>query len=301
MNGFRAALVLAALVTRRPVVWTHHEYSFCPTGLGWWRGKDRSFAIPQCWTCLRDRGFSHRAAIRRIAATVARIAMRRVVRVHTTTTQHMRARLGLRSASIIPLGVTLSTDIGDAISTPREGFTVVFAGRLIAEKGADLAIWAVAEARRQGADASLEVIGDGPERAVLERFAGRELPASSYSFLGALKPEVALNRMRLADAIIVPSVWSEPAGFVVLEAMALGVPVIATDAGGIPELAAGAALLVPRSDAHAFARAITELATRHTLGQAMIARGKSVAAMHSAGRMARQYLGLYGRVLRLLD
>ena len=44
MNGFRASLVAAAWLARRPLLWTHHEYSFCPTGLGWWQGRDRTLA-----------------------------------------------------------------------------------------------------------------------------------------------------------------------------------------------------------------------------------------------------------------
>ena len=232
VNGYRAAVIVAARLARRPLVWTHHEYSFCPTGLGWWQGRDRSFSPPQCWACLRDRGFGYRAAVRRIAATGARMASRRLVDAHTTTTHYMRDRLKLASAVVIPLGVTPPSQLDDASAKKRDGFTVVYAGRLIREKGVDVAIHAIAEARRQGSNVRLEVIGDGPERSALEDLARRELADGVCTFLGSMEPDLVLARMRLADAVIVPSVWSEPAGFVVLEAMAVGVPVVAADAGG---------------------------------------------------------------------
>jgi glycosyltransferase involved in cell wall biosynthesis len=298
MNGFRAAVVGAAWLTRRPVIWTHHEYSFCPTGLGWWRGRDRSFAMPQCWACLMDRGYGRRAAVRRLTATVARMVSRRLVRVHTTTTQHMKGRLDLTSAVVVPLGVALPNGESQVTKTHHSEFTVAYVGRLIPEKGVDVAIRAVAEARRLGSNVRLEVIGDGPERRVLEELARRDLPDSACTFVGSVSRDAAIARMKLADAVIVPSVWSEPAGFVVIEAMASGVPVIATNAGGIPELAGGAALLAPRSDVASFAQALTELASDPLRSRAKVAEGQAIAAAHSATQMATHFVQLYGHVIR---
>ncbi len=99
--------------------------------------------------------------------------------------------------------------------------------------------------------------------------------------------------MRLADAVIVPSVWSEPAGFVVLEAMAVGVPVVAADAGGIPEVARGAATLVARSDPSAFTRALVELASDPSSARAIAHEGEKSQRAYSAVDMATRYLGLY--------
>jgi glycosyltransferase involved in cell wall biosynthesis len=206
--------------------------------------------------------------------------------------------LDLASATVIPLGTTVPFEESQPPTTKIREFTVACVGRLIPEKGVDVAIRAVAEARRQGAHVRLEVIGDGPERANLEELARRELPDPAWDFVGALARDRALARMRLADAVIVPSVWSEPAGFVVIEAMALGVPVIAADAGGIPELARGAALLAARSDAEAFARALTEVASDPVRARAMVEQGKAIAAAHSARQMATQYVQLYGQLIR---
>ena len=296
MNGFRAAVLGAAWLTRRPVIWTHHEYSFCPTGLGWWQGRDRSFALPQCWGCLRDRGFDRRSAVRRIAATLLRRISGPLVAEHTVTTQYMKFRLKLAGATVVPLGTTLAFNHrSEAAAT--DVFTVVCAARLIREKGVDIAICAIAQARQHGLNVRLEVVGDGPERPALEDLARRELPEFAVSFVGRLDRGDVLARICLADAVLVPSVWSEPAGFVVLEAMALGVPVIAADCGGIPEVARGAALLVKPSDVAAFAKAIVVLATDPLLALALVDRGKSTADAQPSESMVAQYKVIYGRAL----
>jgi glycosyltransferase involved in cell wall biosynthesis len=208
----------------------------------------------------------------------------------------MKDRLNLPTATVIPLGMPYAfrkhSVETDTVSDHR-GFVVVFAGRLIPEKGVDVAILAIAEARRHGSDVRLKVIGDGPERSNLEDLARREVPEGAAAFLGAMEPEAALTCIRHADAVIVPSVWSEPAGFVVLEAMAMGVPVIASAVGGIPEIARGAATLVARSDPAALSRAVIDLASNPVRMQEMATQGRAVAAASAAENMAIQYLGLY--------
>ncbi len=243
MNGFRAAVVGAALLARHPVVWTHHEYSFCRPG--WGGGAVRIGHLPpmQCWACLRDRGFDAPSARHRMTTTVVRHVSSRLVAEHTTVTRYMKDRLELVAATVVPLGVSANPGgRSEVIATPSNSFRVVYSGRLIPEKGVDVAIRAIALARQHGLDARLEIVGDGPERSVLEGLASRELPPSAVAFMGQLEPDLALARMQSADAVIVPSVWSEPAGYVVIEAMAMGVPVIAAETGGIPEIARGAAL-----------------------------------------------------------
>ena len=277
MNGFRATVVAAARLTRSPLIWTHHEYSFCPTGLGWWQGRDRSFALPQCWSCLADREYDRRSGMRRIMATWVRMSSRRLVSAHTTTTNYMKDRLNLPAATVIPLGLSspfAGPSARSEIASDHREFVVIFAGRLIREKGVDVAIRAIADARRHGSNVRLDVIGEGPERLVLEGLARREFPDGGFAFLGAMEPDVVLAQMRLADAVIVPSVWSEPAGFVVLEAMAMGVPVVAADAGGIPEVARGTATLVARSDPGAFSRAVVELATDPARARTVATQGR---------------------------
>jgi glycosyltransferase involved in cell wall biosynthesis len=82
--------------------------------------------------------------------------------------------------------------------------------------------------------ASIVVIGDGPERAALER----EYAGARVRFLGWKPYPEVIARSARSHVCVVPSVWEEPCGTTVLEALALGKPCIALARGGTPELAA---------------------------------------------------------------
>ena len=104
-----------------------------------------------------------------------------------------------------------------------EGPTLAFAGRLTAQKQLDLGIEA---ARRAGV--ALLIAGDGPDRAALERIGyGR--------FLGPLPRRAVLELFRAADASLLSSAW-ENFPHTVVEALAVGTPVIATRTGGVAEV-----------------------------------------------------------------
>ena len=104
----------------------------------------------------------------------------------------------------------------------------------------------------------LEVAGDGPERAALEALA-HDVAPGRVRFLGRLDRTELHRRMAGAAAVVVPSVWYENQPMVVLEAFALGRPVIGTDLGGTPELVdpGRTGWLVPPGDAAALSAAVT--------------------------------------------
>lgn len=111
---------------------------------------------------------------------------------------------------------------------------ILFLGRLSVEKGADLAIDALLPGEL------LLVAGDGPERSALERRArGRDV-----IFLGEVRGDRKRALLAAADLMIVPS-RADGAPTVVLEAIAAGLPIVATHAGGIAELAPHARLCAP--------------------------------------------------------
>jgi glycosyltransferase involved in cell wall biosynthesis len=137
----------------------------------------------------------------------------------------------------------------------RAGGYALFVGRLASEKGADVAIDA---ARTAGVE--LVVAGDGPLRGELERQAeaGRADGGSGVRFVGQVS-EAELTRLRAgAGVALVPSRSGETFGLAAAEAMAVGLPVVASRIGGLPELVAGEGL-VPPGDAVAMADAIGRL------------------------------------------
>ena len=143
---------------------------------------------------------------------------------------------------------------------------LAFAGRLTAQKDLGIALVAL----RQLDGVRLLVAGDGPERARLEAAAGERV-----EFLGPLPRAEVLGLLRAADAAILTSAWENfPHG--VVEALAVGTPVIATRTGGVAEVVTDGenGLLVEPGDAQAFTAAV-----RRYLGDAELqARLRAAAA-----------------------
>src|SRR5581483_11374230 len=161
-----------------------------------------------------------------------------------------------------------------------DGPTLVFAGRLTAQKSLDLGIEA---ARRAGV--ALAVAGDGPDRAALEGL--------GYArFLGPLPRSRVLELFRAGDASLLSSSW-ENFPHSVVEALAAGTPVIATRVGGVPEVVRDGenGLLVEPNDVDALADAIRR-------GFADLDRLRANARPSIADYSADR---VYGRLLEILE
>ena len=130
--------------------------------------------------------------------------------------------------------------------------TIVSVGRLVPWKGMRGLIDAMEVVRKEVPDASLVIIGDGPERAALEAHA-----SNTVRFTGAMPHAAALGYMKASAAFVLNSTY-EGLSHVLIEALLLGKPIVATDAGGNPELITHEknGLLVPVGDTEALARAI---------------------------------------------
>ncbi len=131
-------------------------------------------------------------------------------------------------------------------------------GRLVPKKGFDLLLRALREIVAEGIDATLVLGGDGPERGRLQALAQSLEVATRVRQAGWIGDVTAA--LDAADAFVLPSL-DEPFGIAVLEALARGVPIIATATRGPVEILDGScAILVPSGDAGALAAAIRALA-----------------------------------------
>ena len=130
------------------------------------------------------------------------------------------------------------------------GRALAFAGRLTAQKSLDLALAAVAAVD----GVTLAIAGEGDERAHLERRAAELGVGDRVTFLGAQPRERVLELFRAADAAVLSSSW-ENFPHSVVEALAVGTPVLATSVGGVAEVVHDGenGLLVPAGDGDAFA------------------------------------------------
>ena len=154
---------------------------------------------------------------------------------------------------------------------PLEGRPVrlVAVGRLVEKKGFEDAIGAVQRLREQGREVTLDILGEGPLRIALERQIENAGLQEWVSLHGAAAQEKVIAFLHRSDIAMAPSVRAgdgdEDAPVNTLkEAMATGLPVVATRHGGIPELVIPGenGLLVPERDAGALADAVADLMAR---------------------------------------
>jgi len=141
----------------------------------------------------------------------------------------MEERVPVHKIAVIPNGLDL--DLHRPRSTERLPRRVAVVANLRPGKGHDTLIDAAVEVLRCRPEATFEVVGDGSERERLIAQAGRRQVRRAFSFVGQRDDVPA--RLAEADIFVLPSM-SEALPNAVLEAMAAGLPVVASDVGGIP-------------------------------------------------------------------
>jgi glycogen(starch) synthase len=189
-----------------------------------------------------------------------------------------RKRLPLADGRVIPHGIPLELFPPRPARPP--GRRLLYVGRINRQKGADVALRALELLR--GCDLTLIGPRDGS-------FSVEPWPARA-----SIRPPV--DRRELAsvyaehDVLLFPGTWKEPFGLVPLEAMAVGVPVVATGTGGSTEYLEheGNCLLVEPGDAAALAAAAGRLLQDPELRRNLIAGGRATAARYSLRRTAEE-------------
>ncbi|MFN3975393.1 MAG: glycosyltransferase family 4 protein [Dehalococcoidia bacterium] len=164
------------------------------------------------------------------------------------------------------------------LGLPDNAFIALAVGRLTFKKGFDTLLSACAHLR-YCPDVQIVLVGDGPERPVLEkRVRQQRLPF--IRLWGALPFEAMPGLYRAADALVFPSRTGEGFGLVILEAFASGLPVVATSAGGQAEVVQDGktGFIVPPEAPETLAQAILALKNNPSLAQkmAIAARAKAL-------------------------
>ena len=173
---------------------------------------------------------------------------------------------------VLPIGTDIPADIP---VRPLRG-PLLFVGRLVPKKGVSVLIDALQQLRAEGQEPEAAIVGDGPLANDLRRQAAG---LDRLRFLGWQRPEAVAALMREAALLVIPSVTAadgdaEGLPSVALEAMALALPVLASDEAGLAGVVipGQTGLLVPARDAPGLALAISELLAdpqeRQLLGQA---------------------------------
>lgn len=155
------------------------------------------------------------------------------------------------------------------------GPTLVYVGRLVPHKCIPDLLDAVARLAAHFPDIRLQLVGDGPDAAALKDYAAERGLGDRVTFMGNVKRDAAVAAMRQADVLILPSLW-ESLSHVAIEAIATGVPVVATRIPGLDEvLTDEVAVLVPPRAPDALAGAIARVLTDRDLARRLVAAGRA--------------------------
>ena len=261
------------------------------------RGRRRTVFQPHCWS------FEAAGALRRPAVAWERVASRwtHLIICVSQAERATGARAGIRGRyEVVPNGVDLAR--WPASSAEEQGATrralglspgplVVCVGRVCRQKGQDVLLDAWPLVLRALPDAQLVLVGDGPDESSLRR---RDVPRTR---LVGRREDVAAW-LAAADVVVLPSRW-EGMALTLLEAMARGRTVVATDVAGTREcLGDEAGGIVPSEDPAALARALLERVTNPALAAAEgTAARRRVERGFSLERTTARILELYGDLL----
>ena len=192
------------------------------------------------------------------------------------------------------------------LSLPSMASTLLFVGRLQPSKGIDTLLRAAADIRRDYPEVCVLVVGggldnqDARETAELNRLQtlGNTLGLSSVRYIKAQPQEKLAQYYAAADVFVMPSHY-ESFGMVVLEAMACGTPVVASEVGGLSStvIHGDSGLLVPSGDWRAFAQAISRLLASPHLQRAMHRAGPERARTFAWPHIVENNVRLYRRLI----
>jgi len=162
-------------------------------------------------------------------------------------------------SSVIYNGLKM-VDQQDLHAPPTQN-RILCLGRLVHEKGFDVALQAFSLIRPKHSEAVLTIAGDGPEKINLIKMAERLGVGDSVKFTGWIPPDRIPQVMQQTNLLVIPSRWSEPFPLVALESAILGKAVIAADVGGLSEffIHNNTGLLFPREDVRKLAEAMEYL------------------------------------------
>lgn len=256
---------------RRPVVGTYHA----------WSDSDRTYRLV-------------RPVARRLHARLAA-----AIAVSAPARRYHAGALGVppRTLTVIPNGVDVAAHAAapaDAPEAAGEGPVLLFLGRLEPRKGLAEAIQAFARLKVERPGLRLLIAGEGPERERCEALLPERLRAG-VRFLGYVVDGDKRRLLRSCDLLVAPALGGESFGIVLVEALAAGLPVVASDIPGYASVLTDGrdGRLVPPGDVHGLARAVGALLDNPALRRALAEEGTRTARQYDWGVVAERIREMY--------
>ena len=234
-----------------------------------------------------------------LSAPVLRRLSRRIrvrVAVSATAERAAFARIG-GSFEIVPNGADVARFTNAQPADLGEGTKLLFVGRLDERKGFPTAVRAFAQLASDRPGLQLVVVGDGPQRSAVDGLTPEI--RSRVTMLGAV-PNVDLHPYEVAcDLFLGTAVGGESFGVVLVEAMAAGLPIVASDIPGYDEVVTNGVegVLVPPRDAGAVAKAAADILDDPELARRMSKAGPERARTFDWSVVGARLLELYGQAI----
>jgi glycosyltransferase involved in cell wall biosynthesis len=295
--------LLVAWVLRKPIVVEHDGYqAACPNGLLLFQperrvcpGHFQARRYGRCVECnSREMGWAK--SIERLISTFPRRWLASRASVNIAPTNHIARRVALPRTRVIHHGVPRYSQAADTNLPASNGKAPYFAyvGRLVIEKGLPVLLGACAKLAADGHAFRMKIVGDGTERAGLEKLAGDLKLDSRVEFLGASPVGAVQSLLGDAVAVIMPSIWEDVAPLVAYEQLMHGQLVIAADIGGLGEIVDGVGLKFPAGDSDALATCMRRALDEPLLASELRTRAQERAlAAFTQQRMVADHMSVY--------
>lgn len=189
------------------------------------------------------------------------------------------------------------------VTSDEKPKSFVFLGRLVSDKGADLAIEAIAQLHKEYREANIDtseitltVIGEGKDFEKLKRYVIDAGIKQIVRFEGSLTGEKLVASLNQHRYMLIPSRWQEPFGIVALEGLACGCIPIVSDGGGLPDAVGKAGLVFKRGDLPDLVNTIKRLLNDKPLQKKLRHEADAHLKAHTSKVVARQYFDIINPV-----
>lgn len=201
------------------------------------------------------------------------------------------------------MGVDTKLFAPQAEKRGNDEFQIGFLGRIVPEKGVDILLEAVAKLRQKGLNCRVILCGSGSQETALRQKAEKLQIADGIAWMGAVPHDLAPQELSKFDVLVLPSrtieTWKEQFGHVLIEAMAMGIPVIGSSCGEIPNVIANPNLVFEEEDVEGLA-VILERMIRDPIWRQKIEHYglNRVQENYSHEKIAQRLIALWQKILQ---
>jgi glycosyltransferase involved in cell wall biosynthesis len=285
---------------RKCIIVEHHGFqAACPNGQLFYEPNQSPcsghFMAGRHRECLRCNAKSGRiTSLRMWLLTFPRRLFCKLITANVTPTVWLANTLQLPRTTCIPHGLPMVpiAQLSKDFAAPP---TFVFLGRLVGTKGASILIGAAAKLLQQGCTFRVRIIGDGPDREILQQKADLAGLGPFVEFLGYLPDERVEEALGDAIAVVMPSLAGEVFGLVAAERMLRGQLVIASDIGALREVVGDSGLFFPPGDEDALMHCMLQVLEDAPMAAALRRKASERATMlFDRDLMISRHLSIYG-------